>query len=95
MKRKILFILIALLTTMTAWADDESWTSGDCTVTLSGNTLTVSGPGAMADYKAGGAPWNSHRSSTRNIVIEDGVTRIGNNAFYFLACWHRLPFLPV
>lgn len=66
----------------------NSWTSGDCTVTLdSEGTLTVSknegsGNGAMADYdSADYRPWNNNLSYIKSIVIEDGVTYIGINSF--------------
>lgn len=74
-------LLLMLLTTTTAWADG-SWTSGDCTVTLSGGTLTVSGSGAMADYSyTSDRPWYSNRNSIESVVINEGVTRIGASAF--------------
>ena len=44
-------------------------------------TLTISGTGAMPDYASWGTPWNSYISEITSIVIEDGITRIGNNAF--------------
>lgn len=44
-------------------------------------TLTISGTGAMPDYSAWGTPWNSYISKITSIVIEDGITRVGNNAF--------------
>ena len=82
MKTKLLLTFALLLTAVTgAWA--ESWTSGDCTVTLEGTTLTVSGSGAMDDYAAEDTrPWHSNSSSITSIVIENGVTSIGARAFY-------------
>ena len=44
--------------------------------------LTVSGTGAMADYAAKKAPWYAKRASVQAIVIEEGITAIGANAFY-------------
>ena len=44
--------------------------------------LMISGMGAMADYSAGNAPWYSDRASITSIVIDEGVTHIGNYAFY-------------
>ena len=44
-------------------------------------TLTITGTGAMEDYDWGGAPWYSLTDSIEKIVIEDGVTRVGNCAF--------------
>ena len=52
MKRKRLISLLVLLAAVVtgAWAQGP-WISGDCTVTLSDGVMTVSGTGAMADYK--------------------------------------------
>ena len=63
-----------------------SGTTGDCTWTLDGTTLTISGSGAMDDYEVTGifsgssAPWSS--SSIKTVVIEEGVTYVGNSSFY-------------
>ena len=71
--------LVALLAVTTgAWAQGP-WTSGACTVTFSDGVLTVSGAGAMADYTSNSAPWYGYDIKT--IVIESGVTSIGEGAF--------------
>ncbi len=44
-------------------------------------TLTISGTGAMTDYLSSYAPWYSIRSSIKKVIIEDGVTSIGRDAF--------------
>ena len=45
-------------------------------------TLTISGTGAMTDYtKSGVAPWNKDNEEIRFVVIENGVTTIGEYAF--------------
>jgi hypothetical protein len=45
-------------------------------------TLTISGTGAMKDYGApDDLPWKDYRSSITSVVIEDGVTSIGDYAF--------------
>ena len=47
------------------------------------SVLTISGTGAMADYAyASITPWYGHRSAIKTILINDGVTSIGDNAFY-------------
>lgn len=60
-------------------------TSGKCgdnvTWTLSGGTLTIKGTGKMDDYYMN-EPWRASRSDITNVVIENGVTSIGNYAFY-------------
>lgn len=55
----------------------------NCTYTLYENgLLVISGTGAMADYTdAYYQPWVDNRSKIKTIVIEDGVTSIGNYAF--------------
>ena len=46
-------------------------------------TLTISGAGAMTDFaNASDAPWYSERAQIKKIVIESGVTSIGDRAFY-------------
>ncbi len=69
----------------------NSPTSGDCgnNVTWeynsSAKTLTISGSGAMVNYEYGGnQPWYSYHKEITTVVIQDGVTHIGNNAFWFL-----------
>ena len=65
--------------------------SGDCgtgvTYSLtSDGVLTISGTGAMADYASASAtPWISYRSDITSVVVEAGVTHIGNNSFYGFA----------
>ncbi len=64
-------------------AIDNAWSSGSCVAVLDNNgTLTISGTGAMADYGVGKAPWNGSCASITKVIIEDGVTSIGANAFY-------------
>ena len=56
----------------------NSGTTGDCTWTLNGTVLTISGSGAMADTALGdNAPWGKEITS---VTVGDGVTHIGNNA---------------
>lgn len=62
--------------------------SGTCGTNLtwtldSDGVLTVSGSGAMTNYSAASnAPWYAYKSSVKSVVIKDGVTSIGTNAFY-------------
>ena len=74
--------LALLLTAVTgAWAQGP-WTSGDCTVTLSNGTLTVSGKGAMADYiQSDNRPWDGNKGDITSVVVESGVTSVGKNTF--------------
>lgn len=69
-------------TTEPTGSESEIVSSGTCgeglTWTLDREgTLTISGTGAMASN-----PFTSIRDSVKNIVIEDGVTTIGESAFF-------------
>lgn len=77
------------LLTFSAAAESAVVESGACGKNLTwtldaAGTLTVSGTGAMKDYNGfpGSAPWYSNRDSIKAVVIESGVTSIGEYAFY-------------
>lgn len=45
-------------------------------------TLTISGKGAMKDYDyKNKAPWKQYASSLKNLVLKEGITTIGDEAF--------------
>ncbi len=82
MKRIISMLLAAmlLLGMMPTFAfAATSGTTGDCTWTLNGTELTISGNGAMGNYFYNSHPWGENITS---VVIENGVTTIGEDAFY-------------
>lgn len=87
-KRLLSFILSVLLIlsvvpmglfSITASADGGR--TGDCFWQFSGTVLTISGNGKMAEYSSRSAPWESLKKDITRVVIEDGVTYIGNRAF--------------
>ena len=62
-----------------ASAETKSGTTGDCTWTLDGTHLTISGNGEMEYFSFNNqAPWTKLITS---VTIEKGVTNIGNCAF--------------
>ena len=96
MKRfnKIISIILSIIMTvlsisiiqLNSFAEmPTSGTTGDCTWSLDGTVLTISGNGAMSDYahdyilNENRAPWGF---TITDVIIEDGVTRIGDGAFY-------------
>ena len=82
MKRTILLFTAVLLLSM-ASAFAQGGTTGPLTWKINNGTLTISGEGAMPDYyKLGDAPWYEHRLSIISILVENGITSIGNCAFY-------------
>lgn len=53
------------------------------TWSVDGGVLTVSGSGVMEDYLSGeDIPWLTYADSITSVVIEEGVTAIGNKAFF-------------
>ena len=95
--KRITVIVLAMLITgsingslVTVFAEEVTVTaSGTCganednlTWTLdSAGTLTISGDGAMAEYYNENQPWVEYTADIKRVVIEDGVTSIGNYAF--------------
>lgn len=76
----------SLLPTVTWAADNDCSAAGDGSVTWSydakTSTLTISGKGAMKDYaNVNSTPWKAYRAKTKIIIIDEGVTRVGNSAF--------------
>ena len=64
--------------------DDKSGTCGeDLTWSLDDKgVLTISGTGNMEDYTLlSKAPWSDYSQDITSIVVQDGVTSIGDNAF--------------
>ena len=49
---------------------------------LDNTTLTISGKGVIDDCDEQGVPWYRYRDSITEVVVMDGITRIGRNAFY-------------
>ena len=79
-------VMIFTLLPINAFAADvvaEGTCGGNLTWALdSEGTLTISGTGAMTDYSNdSNAPWYSSRSSIKSVIIENGVTSIGDYAF--------------
>ena len=67
---------------LSAVAEDFSWS-------LENGVLTISGHGDMPNYTLGynreyyiTAPWDSSRTLITTVVINNGITSIGNYAFY-------------
>lgn len=95
LRRWISIILMLCITfsvmPITTYAATEV-TSGTCGKNLTwvltdDGTLTISGQGAMADYESSiGGPWNGfwfdYRGQINNVVIDEGVTTIGDCAFW-------------
>ena len=92
MKKNLVRWLIALALILpclliSASAADASGTFGDgnnLTWMISSKTLTISGEGEMAGWSGVSKeiPWYDYRSSISTVTIGNGVTSIGDHAFY-------------
>lgn len=69
----------------TTEATESEETGGTCGENanwkLEGTTLTIYGSGKMDDYHKEGYPWLEHRLTITKVVVESGVTHIGDGAF--------------
>ena len=87
---KILSIILAILMVISiipitasaatysgACGDNVNWTYDSSTY-----TLTISGTGKMHDYYDNDCPWEDYKNIIKNIVINNGITTIGEYAFY-------------
>ena len=82
--KKLLLLIVIMLLPMLAKADSSGTCGDNLTWTLveSTGTLTICGSGAMTDYSSYiSVPWYNDRNKVLLIVIDDGVTSIGNSAF--------------
>ena len=79
MKRKFLCLLLALTMVLGLAATVSATGTEAVSWTLADGVLTISGTGPMADYAEGQAPWLGEE--VYSLIIEDGVTSIGSNAF--------------
>lgn len=89
MKKRLLSILLVLLTALTllplgALADDNNKCGENLTWNLDEiGILTISGTGDMYNYSSAyPAPWSAKNSDICEITVGDGVTSIGDNAFH-------------
>ena len=84
MKKQLLLIILTLLPMM-AIADDSGSCGDNVTYTYNSTTktLTIQGSGAMEDYSSySSVPWYSYRTNIKTVIIKEGVTSIGEDAFY-------------
>ena len=89
MRKRITTVLIAFLAiVMSATAQAQNPTSGTTgpltwKYDTGTKTLTISGKGEMPNYTwKDPAPWEEHKREILNLVVEEGVTGIGEKAFW-------------
>ena len=81
----VLLLSLASCGSSTPAASDANGTWGSLTwnYTKDNKTLTVMGSGDMDDFEnSDSVSWKAVRASATTLVVEDGITSIGNYAFY-------------
>ena len=84
--KKLFALIVAICATTLAWADASGKCGSNVTYTYveSTGTLTISGTGDMESYASfSKTPWSAYSSSIKKVVINNGVTTIGEMAFFF------------
>ena len=88
--RKIIALVLAMLmcaALLSPVGVQAAGNSGSCSATVKWKfdpetgTLTISGTGKMPDFGWYSQPYNSLMSSIKAVVVEDGITHIGDYAF--------------
>ncbi len=82
-------MLAALIAVMPGVTAAQSGNCGEtATWTLNGNTLRISGEGAVADYidpnsmYASFPGWYDYREDIHTVIVDEGITVLGDYAFY-------------
>ena len=80
----VLLTLLLLCSVPTVSAAEASGSCGsNLNWSLSGDTLTITGSGAMDNFpESTMAPWYEYRAEIARVQLPEGLTRIGNLAFY-------------
>ena len=75
MRKTLLLLILTLFSFSAIHADDFEWNlSNDGTLTISGTIMPD-----YEDYRE--TPWYSRNYKIKKVVIKDGMTNIGKNAF--------------
>ena len=78
----VLFVIHDETDSSSAEVTESGWCGPDARYYIySDGTLEINGAGAMYDYVGVRAPWYGYRDDITKIVIDDGVTQLGQWAF--------------
>lgn len=80
---KIISILSSFVLLFVVHGYGQNGQDGHISWNITNNILTLSGTGTMNDYNYSdrAAPWIIHKNVIKKIIIEDGITTIGQSAF--------------
>ena len=79
----LLLCLVLVISAAPAAFAAEGTCGSELSWSFDGSTLTITGEGAMTDYSANMLPpWYEFRHQVRQLQLPEGLTKIGNLAFY-------------
>ena len=83
MKKTITFLLAMLFAVASASSQSSGTCGNQATWDYNDGVLTISGTGTMTNFGSDDnlAPWVDYQSTITDLVISEGITSIGNNAF--------------
>jgi len=83
--KKILSLVVCLCVLLCTLSVGANEPPNEVSWSINNGVLTVSGSGAMDNYRnETDIPWYSRRNEITKIVVSEGITHIGNMAFYGL-----------
>ena len=83
MKRLVYIIFVLTCCLISAQAQTSGSCGDNLTWQFADSTLTITGTGAMYDYSSySSVPWYSSRSSIAHVSLPEGLTHMGQHAFY-------------
>ena len=90
--RIVCIAMFILLLAVEVFAAKSGKCGDNITWEFSGNTLTLSGSGAMDDYESNNIPWFDYRLDIKEIIIDDRIIAIGDYAFYHCSQFKDITF---
>ena len=76
---------VKALKSVSASTDSKTYTlTANIHAVLQGDTLTISGTGEIPDYDKSTAPWGDYDYDIKKVIINKGITSIGQQAFRYL-----------
>ena len=81
MKRTVLILMSSLFFAISTFSQSGNFGDNLTWSFSPEGTLIISGTGAMPNYAIVNTPWHSYRSDITSVIIQEGVTTIGDNTF--------------
>ena len=78
----VMAVMIITLVPVTSVSATDNTCGDNLTWKIEGEKLYIEGHGEMEDYLPREAPWSDNSISITSVVLDEGITSIGENAFY-------------